>query len=289
MPLTNIPTSKPDDHNAINYGLKKVFWGPGQLTAYPSVYMEPVGWRDQALLQVPLVFRGFEGGAAISPPPPPPPIPSANSLCIPGSHNGYTLIGYRFGQNLIYRNGGSSQPCGFHPALYSYSYLYALNVKDGSFTSGGVSTDALTLLGGMISIGGQSKASWQSLMNKDYIGEDGIETASYSATPFCPAYTFHQAKIIANSGTDLGPAQATYNDFPDNTPWRNNNSLIYDIKYATHSAQFNNEGQFTVYFFIDCVGGPGSTGAVCSAILPGWNPTPDQSQLSGCGRETPAY
>lgn len=122
----------------INYGFSEdypVFWGPGQLTIYPDIYMNPTGWRDSALLRPPIVVRGFTGGKNVPPVPPVPP-PPTNPLCATGIRFHY--MGTRRLQYGGYFGSmwSGPQPCCRQSTAGGYAYFHAMTFASGSYNIG---------------------------------------------------------------------------------------------------------------------------------------------------------
>lgn len=153
-PGTNFPQVPLDDpekdwrNRPINYGFSAdypIFWGPGQLTIYPDVYMNPVGWRDAVAMAPPLVVRGFKGGKNVSPPVVPPP-PVAGT-CDSGR---YHYIGTRritTGQ-YISTIGATNTCTGAGVNLGSYWYMHAMSFSSTNFVFGGITMTPQQVLQG---------------------------------------------------------------------------------------------------------------------------------------------
>lgn len=177
-----------------------IFWGPGQVTTYPDGYMNPVGWRDSALLQPPIVIRGFTGGKNVSPPPVPP--PPAAGTCDSGR---YHYIGTRrvtIGQ-YVSSLGATNVCAGAGIGLGSYWYMHAITFSSTTFVFGGVSfTPAQVLQNNTgLSRHGVFTTTSGSYTSNNTTGQTGNTTTTLT----CPAgsETITHAVWGTNAGTQL--------------------------------------------------------------------------------------
>lgn len=276
MPLPQVPL---DDaafdwrNKPINYGFSEnypIFWGPQQLTVYPDQYMNPIGWRDATIMQIPIVIRGFSGGNSTSPPPVVPPPPAGDQVCGAGKPRWHYLGTRRITTGQYISSKGATNTCtGGGINLGSYWYMHAMTFSNASFNFGSGSLTAQQVLQGNTGLFrfGVFTTTSGSFFSNNTVGKTGVT----STTLTCPAgsETITHDVWGVNAGTQL-PYPTT--GLPDVYPpgsglGPNGTSLDGQLKPGQESYYRDASWKdLFVHYFFDCGGGPGYSGPVCIKV-----------------------